>query len=160
MFRRTLTLAGLVVGIGILIAPRTDLPSLAPESLSDHTAGRTEVTLPLARASASNENKLVIPPIHNLREEVENDPHSPPPSLLAFAYDLAPIFGEAMENESAAKSLSKQLTECALSNDSMITVRALCTRKLVQLSHKYGFLRKPVDVVLTQVDREVLRLAN
>lgn len=102
-----------------------------------------------------------IPTQELLRDEIQKDPHSTPPSLLEFANDLTPRLKRALRSEQDASRFFGELRECAESDQSRavpLTVQAICLSNALVLTDRYPNLRGEYTHLLAHVDQEVIHL--
>src|SRR5665213_1288724 len=115
-------------------------PSVAPEpSVATPTA---------VQAAALPDNTLIEKPLSALvpdkktvREEVERDPHSTPPSLLKFSVELNHKQIAALLSEDRATAFLTELKTCALEKESLNSVQALCLLNAKRLAKSYPALQ-------------------
>ncbi len=161
MRKRTglLIVAGLLVAAGLIYFLTTYVPGPAPQpSRSDTPSSKRssaesqdESSANLAGSVSSDENEdhdlrddkaieAVEPPeLDVIRDEVEADPHSMPPSMLRFARNVGRRMEQALKSRENAASLFKELSGCA-SRETGATapsVKALCLSNAARLAEKY-----------------------
>lgn len=168
MNKKYLILASISLSLIIFLSYRykieTSLPSKEP---SIHKA---ESNLPIdskypESPAVKSENSEVslessIPSISQIRAEAEKDPHTTPPSILAFATSLAPRMQLALESENNARAFLDELRTCIFSPSSStaLTIRAICLSNAKVLSEKFQSLEHEVTSILDKADPNVLKL--
>lgn len=97
-----------------------------------------------------------------LRSEVEREfkaaPHGPSPSLMNFAKDLGPLMEKAYSEETSAKMLTQEFTNCALDESIHKAARALCIQDIEALSNNYPEISPIAKNLRTQVSEDVLKI--
>lgn len=108
---------------------------------SEHDLSRNEQeTPPIEKASPESERPLPLsfPSLETLREEVLARPHDTPPSLLAFASQLAPRMEVALSSAEYAETFFSELESCARGDGTLPpSVLALCAINGSRLARKY-----------------------
>ena len=137
-------------------------PMLSPEgvpvpfpspSVSPKVAPSKSADLPLVET---------MPSVESMRSEVEANPHRTPPSLLAFAAQLAPRFDEALKSPVAAEKFFGELKDCvqALPSTNTRSVRALCLMNVRRIGEKLPAFHARVNEFLEKADPEIVRLSK
>jgi len=92
-----------------------------------------------AKPEAAPEHSLVPPAEATLEQEIQENPHSTPPSIINFASSLAPSMEKAKSDEKFAVSFFHELSGCASENleKSDPTIRAICAGNAYRLSKMY-----------------------
>jgi hypothetical protein len=103
----------------------------------------------------------VIPTLEEIRNEVTEDPHNTPKSLIGFSIDI----GERMrsvKNESEATDLFREFEDCLFhkSNSSAQSIQALCLLNARRLSDQYKDLKNSYVALATRADRRVLEMSQ
>jgi hypothetical protein len=94
----------------------------------------------------------------NVKAEAEQMPHKTPESIVKFSRSLGPLYEKALQNESDASMLLRELETCTL-NDSVIqSVRALCLSKADQLAHVYPGMQNEVEDLRAKAPEDVNKL--
>lgn len=108
-------------------------------------------------ASPVGEPIALDPPgLDTLREEVAEDPHQTPPSVLAFSNRLAKEMSRAFRSREYARRLYAGLEDCAdePSGASPLAVRTICTVNAARLAGKYpGDFERSLEDLLRRIPR-------
>lgn len=99
------------------------------------------------------------PETHDYREEAAKDPHSTPPSLLAFADQMADAMDEAKKDEQKGSALFSKLDTCVM-GDGPSPARALCAENAKRLAKMYPSLKTSLDDLMKKMPEDVARLVE
>ena len=135
---------------------QSTIPLLAP-SAPGTVPPPTQTPVPSAAS-----DPIEIPSPESMQAEVDQDPHSTPPSLLRFAESLAPQFDAALKDEPAAVHFFSKLKDCVMAPRTQATyaIRALCLKNAKRLTERYPTLRGNLEQLRGQVEERVLELAD
>lgn len=122
----------------VAAAPQRKMFSIAPHELK-----RMRESLPLTE---------------EVREEVEENPHRTPPSLLKFAKALSPLMEKGLKDEHDAAILMNALRDCALTESSAQAARVLCVTNSERLAQNHQLLKAKADDLRARVDPEVKKI--
>jgi hypothetical protein len=106
-------------------------------------ASAAEAAADPATTSNDSETPLndLVPSTEELRAEVANDPHLPPPSLMKFAEVMGKYLEQAEQSEDAAANFVGELDECLRDEEHPEPIRALCLASANRLSNKFEVLK-------------------
>jgi hypothetical protein len=117
-----------------------------------------------ASAGGSPTRRVIesAPTLDKARDEVGENPHVTPKSLISFARELGPRMEMAMKSSEAADTLFTELEECAGSPRGRLnpSAQALCLVDMRDLAKKYPDLRPREKAVSEKADAGVLKLAR
>jgi hypothetical protein len=120
-----------------------------PEKLSSPTPEKIQAKskipsgTPSENSDQEDTHEVSPPTLAKVAEEVRQDPHSTPPSLLRFASDLGAQMNEAIQSESSAKAFFSQLEECIRGQGGQATAKsaqAICLSDAKRLGSRYESL--------------------
>ncbi|MBI2606409.1 MAG: hypothetical protein HYW49_10045 [Deltaproteobacteria bacterium] len=163
-----LIVAGLLVAAGLIYFLTTYVPVSAPRpfrsdtssSKTDAAGNRDDSSANLAGSVASDEDEnpdskegaksnrqgrqettgaIEPPELDVIRDEVESDPHSTPPSMLQFARNMGKRMELALKSREKAAALFKELSGCASAEAGATapSVKALCLSNAARLAERY-----------------------
>jgi hypothetical protein len=149
-----------IIAYGIFHRPQI-LKSDLPESslpLPEITPSRSpSVQLP-------DETQVAKPPsVNDLREEVKQNVHMTPPSLIRFGADIGARMKAAKQNKAEAIKLLSELKTCASPislTESPVQARALCIVSARELAQAWPELKATVDELVDGADAEAIGLAS
>ncbi len=102
----------------------------------------------------------LIPKIEDIREEIAQDPHQTPQSLLNFAVELSEKMDVALRSREASEFLLSELKDCTAGEKvkTAPSASAACIKNAYELSAKYDELRHEADLVNSQADPEAQKI--
>jgi hypothetical protein len=166
---------GLWLWLGRNKEPDAPLPTVSREALpADHpsepepSAPKPTPVAPPPAAAPANPRPVehVLPPLPELeqiRREVGEDPHGTPPSLVAFATEVADRMEAAKGDREAEFKLLHELLACSVPNEQTRTaasVQAFCFSTAREISEEFPELKAELDTTESRMDREALNLLN
>jgi hypothetical protein len=143
-------------------APKKDLGPVPPNS--DVEARVSVTSMKLLEKSEEELSlghfPLAPPSLAQVREEIQENPHVTPRSILAFASTLAPKIELALRSEEKATQVLEELEDCVLRmrGDSPVAIRAICLSNARFLGKRFPGLQPKIEALLEKSDSDSLRL--
>lgn len=101
-----------------------------------------------------------LPTLETIKEEAQMNLHHTPVTLINFAKELGPLMEKGLKNSSDAELLSRELQDCALDEEIIISARATCVSSMERLADKFPELKAASEETKKDVSPEVKRLLN
>lgn len=148
------------------VAESRPLPSnAAPTSAGTLAAKETPLPTGAEPTSTPGANppkvgKIAPPSVAQLRDEVAQDPHKTPDSLLRFGAQVGARMKEANQSESLARDFLGELGDCARAKTGSVPVQsqALCLDAAQSLAKKWPSLQAPVKELFKSANPDAVRL--
>lgn len=101
------------------------------------------------------------PALDVAREEVRNNPHTPPKSLLQFANQIADRFDDVEKNPDQADAFMSELEDCVRDGNNRLTsARALCLTNAEDLGAMFPQLAERLNQLKASAPSEIRDLAR
>lgn len=100
------------------------------------------------------------PDLETVREEVSQNPHSTPQSLVRFAEKLGPLMERALQEVTFAEKLAEEFQLCAWDESIPTSARALCLSDAENLANVHLSLREKTNEIRRGASQEVIRLVD
>lgn len=145
------------VATSVRNAPPEALQEDRPTETASHKELPSRRTPPI---SATEVKKLrsKFPDQRAVIEEVRQDPHQTPDSLIKFAEALGPLVEKALQNPKDAGVLTSALERCVTDDSVIASARALCLSKAEQLSEAFPELQGQVKEMYESAGADVIDL--
>lgn len=116
---------------------------------------------------SGNPEPAIVPPTHaptveRVRQEVKQNPHALPPSLIDFSAKIASLMQKALNSSKEAAEALPKLRGCALapSADLVESARASCLVNIGRLAKKFPELKHEHESILSAADPRVSAIAK
>lgn len=93
-----------------------------------------------------------------VKKELNDNPHTPSKTLMAFAKQLGPAMEKAFKNNTDAQTLTRELKNCAVNNSIADAARALCVQDVEKLSGYHPDLKTQARELRSEVSPGVLKI--
>ncbi|MFL5784110.1 MAG: hypothetical protein ACJ76H_05840 [Bacteriovoracaceae bacterium] len=99
-----------------------------------------------------------LPETQEAQNEIKDNPHQAPRSLIQFAKTLGPLMDKAMENTEDASLLLHELESCVSHSTVLVSARTLCLSRAEQLGKAHSELRPEVSSVRKHSQKDALAI--
>lgn len=130
------------------------MPS-AEGSFYTNAASRDTVDGGHTRAAPS---VLAAPSVDQVRQEVAENPHHTPRSIIAYAAELGPKMERALESEEVALAFFEELKTCCLNSTLPVVIQAICLSNAQVLMEAHATLEGPFVSLKGQARAEAVKL--
>ena len=173
MKKQKYLLAGLIGVLAIGVFFYSSKGEVAPESekrmasvqeqteaqimVPDHSSKKSITSITsseLKSLRTSRPDKLKI------KEEVANNPHTPPESLNKYAKKMGPLMEKALKNGDDAGVLINELRDCAYDESVALSARALCVSNCENLGKAHPKMKEKAGEIRANVSPDVQKLLN
>lgn len=115
----------------------------------------------LPSAPSQTEAAPVRPPEKEaVLTEVKQDPHTTPPSLIAFAANLGKRMTGALKSEATATQLFDELERCLSASTTLPSAQAMCLHDAQRLGARFSSLSERYRIFQAKASPEVQNLAR
>lgn len=173
MKRNRYLLPGFIVVllVGLFLYPKKDnLPvedrqEEAPKAgvLQEHHEKSTESAKTKTTSISSREIEVLrkaFPDSETVRDEVAQNPHRTPRSLIEFALTLGPLIDKAKKNLEDASLLMNELGSCSQDETVANSARALCVSNAEKLSKIHSSLKENAEDIQMKASSDVRELVR
>ncbi len=104
-----------------------------------------------------------MPDLERIRQEVREDPHGTPPSLVQFATEVSDRLEEIHGDRQAESEFLRELLACSLPenpNSRPSSLQAFCFSTAKEMAEEIPELQGEVDAAESQLDPETMKLIN
>ena len=147
--------------------PMSSMNPTTTSNLTSHPADQTKVVAPspTPKTQASPPQKTIAemaPKKEELREQVAENPHQAPSSLLTFAAELGDRLDQAVANPSQTRPFFKELSDCVqgAGAGSSTSVQAVCLATARRMSESVPEFKPDYDRLLGSTPESIVKLIH